>query len=298
MAIIDNPFETKTYYDAYLNKQSALFRGHGVNGNIELGNNILLDLEDPTYIVFDINIDDSDKSPLFDRSYLSKGDKNLYNLDTKINYGKGALHFLRKYGAWDSEIESAGYIYGEFIKIIQLIFPGLDSKDPAGNQYNSSGSKRHYISSISGLDVLNKKIMDFPNDKITIKLNEDVTMLSQYLSELYMDLTYSYATNRQLIPSNLLRFNMYIILSDVRDMKFGKSKKSNGLFDGYIDKIVENKSKFLYILHDCEFDFSTSKIHSTEIENGGFNTGPSTTPATMDLNIIFKSYSKILVPAL
>ena len=66
-------------------------------------------------------------------------------------------------------------------------------------------------------------------------------MLSQYLSELYLDLTYSYSTHRQLIPSNLLRFDMYIILSDVRNMKFGKHKKDT---DEYVDKIVENKSKF------------------------------------------------------
>ena len=66
----------------------------------------------------------------------------------------------------------------------------------------------------------------------------------------------------------------------------------------YIDKIVENKSKFLYVLHDCEFDFTTSKIHTDEVVNGGFNNGPTTTPSNMDLNIVFKSYSRILIPAL
>ena len=61
---------------------------------------------------------------------------------------------------------------------------------------------------------------------------------------------------------------------------------------------MKTNQNFLYVLHDCEFDFTESKLHGNEIVTGGFGIGPTTTPATLDLNVIFKSYSRILVPGL
>ena len=81
--------------------------GHGVSGNISKGNNISLDIEDPTYIVFDINIDDlSGNSPLFPK-----------------RSDKGILEFLNTYKEYDSEINLSAEVYKEFIRILMLIFP-------------------------------------------------------------------------------------------------------------------------------------------------------------------------------
>ena len=290
----------------FINKQISKFRGWGVNGNIELGNNELLDLEDPTYIVFDINI-------IEENSTLFFPDRPLTNEKGQVKIGKNAegkrviidqnnkefiikdsaYKFLLLYSKYDTEINSSSQILDTFIDVCKRIFPFSNASNK-----ETTGGKRHYINSVAGLGVLNKKIINYPEDKITLKLSEDVSMLSQYLSELYLDLTYSFASQRQIIPNNLLRFDMMIIMSDIRDMKLGKIKSNKGLFGGYIDKIVENKSKYLYILHDCEFSFFNSKIHGEDITVGGFNAQPTNTPATLDIDIIFKSYSRILIPAL
>ena len=259
-----------------LNQHISNFRGWGVNGNIELGNNVLLDIEDPTFIIFDINIVDNDESPLF--------------LDTNTSLNS-VRNFLGRYMEQDPEINTSAQIYPEFLKICKLIFPF------SGNSNKTkSGSKRHYINSVSGLGILNKKIINYPEDKIIINISEDVSMLSQYLVELYQNMTYSFASQRQLIPNNLLKFDMYLILSDIRDMKFGKNK--NIYRNNYIDNIIENKSKYIYVLHDCEFNFLNSKIHGDDITVAGFGTTPTNTPATLSVDIIFKSYSRILIPAL
>ena len=250
--------------DILVNSQIPIFRGYGKDGNLELGNNNNLALEDPSFIVFDVNIDPA--STLF----------------TDVKY------FLNKYGQYDSEIRDASFLYDEFIKTLKLIFPLFSSKNI------ESGSKRHYINAINGLDNLNKPMINYPEDKIIFKLSEDITMLVQYLSELYSNLTYSFSTNRQLIPSNLLLFNMYIILSDVRDMEKGLKKVGSN----YAHEISEDKSKFIYILHDCELNFFSSKLHGDEVVVGGYSSGPTTTPSTVNINMNFKSYSRILSSSL
>ena len=49
--------------DIMINSQIPIFRGYGKDGNIELGNNMNLELEDPSFIIFDVNINPG--SPLF-----------------------------------------------------------------------------------------------------------------------------------------------------------------------------------------------------------------------------------------
>jgi len=306
---------TDTFNDYYLNNQATKFKSYGRDANVGRGTE-RLDIEDPTYLVFDLNVYNvthGDCSAFFDSSNLIHTTTPILTgigtyTDVTINSiydippgarGKGIINFYNNYHNLDDEIAQAGYAYTEFIRIFNIIFPGVLNKID-DNPIN--GSKRHYINSISGLEVLNKKILDFPNDKLTLTLSEDITMLSQYLSELYLDLSYSYASNRQLVPSNLLRFDMYLTISDLRDMKLGSETSFNSILNKNSNtgrpKIAENKSKFIYVLHDCELDFSHSKIHGGEIITGGFSTSPTTTPATMNIDIIFKSYSRILSPAL
>jgi hypothetical protein len=50
-------------------------------------------------------------------------------------------------------------------------------------------------------------------------------MWSSYLTYLYNNLTYSYENGRELIPENLLKFNMYIKISEIRN--FTSTEKFN-----------------------------------------------------------------------
>ena len=271
-----------------INKHIDEFKGVGREGNIELGNNNNLLLEDPTFLVFDINIDDSDGTPFFKYTKTTASDLNT---ETSFYESGPIIDFLNRYSVNDYEMRDVIPLYREFVEKFKLIFPCKNDRN--------SGSKRHYINSISGLGILNKTIINYPEDKITIKMSEDITMLLQYISELYLNLTYSFASNRQLIPSNLLKFDMYITISDVRDFKDGMKSSGTGFFDGkYVDKLSENRSKFIYKLHDCELNFFNSKNHSAEITVGGFGEGASKTPSDMEVTINFKSSSRILSSAL
>jgi hypothetical protein len=226
------------------------------------------DKEDPAYLIFDIRII-SNESPLFN---------NVEN-------------FLNEYSSVVSEIndriidiEGKGNIYSQFIDKLTTIFP-LDQENTL------YGNKRHYIESITGLDVLTKKIINYPEDIITFILSEDITLFVQYLSELYNNLVYSYDTQRALIPDNLLRFNMRLTVRDIRNIKDTK-------FENTTDKtkLDDNVSKMVYIFHDCQLDFLSSKSFGNEIINGGWGNQVSKVPAKNFVNINFKSISRITAP--
>jgi hypothetical protein len=210
----------------------------------------LFDYEDPIYESFDIQIDP------FNSALMNVGEiYNFYN------------SYLTIY-----DINNRLELYDEFIDKIKLIF----SKKPDSETYKN---KSYYINSISGMDKLNAKIVDYRKDKITIELHEDVTLLSTYIAELYNNLTYCYINQRVMIPENLLRFNLIIKISDWRN--FRRSEKS------YI----------MYKLYDCNFDFYNSKSFSDNIPAAGINMSRPT-PSKLDISIYYKSIERILYPRL
>jgi len=223
-------------------------------------------IEDPTFIIFDMQMD--------------YGESSLFN---------SVEGFFNDYSGDMEELDERLPLYDKFVSAITKIFPGDINKD--------SGTKRHYINSISGMDVLFKKIIDYPVDVISIKLSEDITMLSQYISELYNNLVYSYDSHRFMIPENLLRFNLTIFFRDVREMKSVTYKEEQGKRSLLSEEINDNMSKFAYVLHDCQFDFFNSRNFGADVNLGGFDGGgATTTPSSLSFNINFKSYSKIMLP--
>ena len=128
--------------------------------------------EDPFIPTFEISFNDN--SPFF------VGTDNLSDAVTK----NSLKYFIQKY----MDIDNIGYtnrfeIWKEFNKVFFKIF----NKDTA--QTNSK-KKVYYITKLSGLDNLNKKMIKYGEDKITITLNEDVSMLAWYITELYNNLVY------------------------------------------------------------------------------------------------------------
>lgn len=214
--------------------------------------------QDPFLPIFDVVLDKYN-SPLLMEDYSNT--KNCI------------IKFLTDY----SNIYSIGRrksIYDEFIKTLYSLF-NTDFRTIDRN-------KSYYINSITGLDKMTARIVDFEKDKITINLNEDVSMIAAYLAHLYNNLSYSYRDQRHLIPANLLRFNMYIRIQDVRNMPY--YIKENSGTTTYFDKSYQ-----IYFLRDCMFDFKKSKNFEDSLTIAGFDAGAPTKPASITFDIIYKS---------
>jgi hypothetical protein len=219
--------------------------------------------QDPLFPAFDIVLDTFNSPLLID-------EPSPQNLTYQKN---SIMKFL-----WDySDIYSIGRrqsVYDEFKKTLYTLF-NTDFRQIDRN-------KSYYINSIAGLDKLTARIVEFEKDKITINLNEDVSMIAGYLSRLYNILSYSYKDQRQMIPANLLRFNMYIKIHDVRNMPIY-------LPDGTGTTISFEKSYEIYLLKDCMFDFKKSKNFDDTITVGGFDAGVQTKPSSISIDIVYKS---------
>lgn len=239
--------------------------------------------EDPFIPTFEISFNEN--TPFF------AGTDNLSDAATK----NSLKYFIQKY----MDIDNIGYtnrfeIWKEFNKVFFKIF----NKDTA--QTNSK-NKIYYITKLSGLDNLNKKMIKYGEDKITITLNEDVSMLAWYITELYNNLVYSYRNQRFMFPDNLLRFDMTIKINDMRNFQMPQSSNpssdTNMVNKDYIANkdikySLSPKSQIVYTLHDCNFDFFESKNYGNDLEIGGYNGGPTYTPQSLSFDIYFKSVTR------
>lgn len=191
-------------------------------------------------------------------------------------------HFIGKYGYNGSiqELAWRGELWREFKDRLFTIFEKNLEKDS-----RILVNKPYYINKISGLNNLNKKIINYTEDKITITLNEDVRMISWYLSELYNNLVYSYKDKRIMFPENLLRFDMNIKIHDIRNFIM-PSRSDNG-----IKYEISPKSTIMFTLHDCSFDFFNSYNFQDEIVQAGYD---ASMPPNSELqfDIIYKSVTR------
>lgn len=210
--------------------------------------------QDPLFLTFDLVIDQ--KSPLFSEEQ------------------NGAGGFINNYSAIKS-ISNRRAIYDEFKKRLGELFN-------IGTNTNKN-NKSYYINSISGLDKLSARIVKYENDKITINMNEDVSMISAYVAHLYNILSYSYKEQKEMIPANLLRFNLYIKLHDVRNMPLYLQSSETGT------TMTFDKSYQIYILRDCNFIFRDSKNFEGTITRGGFDAPLANKPSDLSIDIYYKS---------
>lgn len=256
--------------------------------------------EDPFIPSFELLFDD--QSPLFN------GDNNI----SSVGKQNSLKYFIQKYGITSLDLNNPGFIINnlsiddtylkrfemwvEFKKIFFKIFE-KELKEGESNTANKS----YYITKIEGLNNLNKKIINFPEDKITITLNEDVSMIAWYLSELYNNIIYSYKNQRYMFPENLIRFDLTIKINDMRLFQMPKSKNNNSntvpVNSEYIDNkdiknVISPKSQIIYTLHDCTFDFFESRNYEDVLEIGGYGAGAANTPSKLSFNIFYKSVTR------
>jgi len=238
--------------------------------------------EDPLILGFKVGFNPN--SPFFNGSTV--GDDISSSPFNSIRY------FFDKYGfGGDAPIDEIATRYEWYLEFKRKLFTIFEKNITEGQPvYN----KPYYINKISGLNNLNKKIIKYGDDKLTITLNEDVRMIAWYLSELYNNLVYSYKNKRYMIPENLLRFDMNIQISDMRNHIFPTGKLQPELREDQ-NKLfkyeISPKSTIMFTLHDCSFNFFNSYNFSDDIIQAGYGASmPS--QSELQFDIIYKSVTR------
>ena len=242
--------------------------------------------EDPFLPMFQLAFDDN--SPLFNDDSPSK--QNTIK------------SFMEKYGYIDANnYERRNFMWMEFRNAFFKIFEkSLNSTEP--------NNKPYYITKIIGIGNLNKKIINYGThgatsdaDKLTITMNEDVSMIAWYISELYKNLVYSYKNQRFMFPENVIRFNMDIKINDIRNFEMPQSNNKSSEYvkidksninNKIIKNIISPKSQIVYTLHDCTFNFFESRNFDDEMEIGGYSASVANTPKSLSFDINYKSVTR------
>ena len=237
--------------------------------------------EDPTILGFTLEIDEIN-SPLFNGE---------------------AEYFLKKYSHIDS-IKSRMALLKEFKEHILKFFKSQESIGPSqsSNVNKNIYIKSHYINSISNLNVLSNRFIDYLKDKITVELYEDISLHTTYLSTLYNNLLYSYNSGRFILPENLTKFHLNIKISEIRNFnsmtRYLKQSKNIEDAEKRIQFSLKNNiSCIVYTLWDCNFDFQKTLPFEDTINQAGIDANiPKYSTNTFD--IFFKSTSRYIRPSL
>jgi len=205
------------------------------------------DNEDPTYLVYDITLKYA-PSPIFNGEI------------------DGFISLMS--GLGNTEVGSRAGILDKFRN---QLYRFLKSDSPQNSEspnflVNSdtnelmanSGVKTYYLKNLSGLDNLNeqntseksKSFVNYGSDFLTLGFYEDVSQNIGYLSSLYKSLSWSRINGKQIIPENLLRFDMDITITEMRKFNRVMSNPDRSL-DIYPDII----SRYVYTAYECQFFF-------------------------------------------
>lgn len=216
----------------------------------------LNDNEDPTILGYDIKIDVI-SSPLFNGSVEDFLNNSTFSSISELN----------------SRLKLLSDFKDSFFKYFKT-------------NINYEDVKSYYLKKISGLDNLidrnnsntfDKSFVKYGDDILTLTLNEDVSQNMGYLSSLYKSLYWSRINGKQIIPSNLLRFNMDIEITEVR--KYNRIFKNESEQMNVMSDLI---SKYTYSIYECQMFFD-SMPHGSEIDmtSVNFNEG-------FDLKIDYK----------
>lgn len=145
---------------------------------------------------------------------------------------------------------------------------------------NISSESPWYFSELAGLDqALDRKQVDSNNfvlddvrKKITIKCLPDAfddrigTLL-----DLYRSITWSWISKREVLPSNLRKFDMGVMIFNTETLPWSEKNPKTGLTTDEntpVEEEVTYKTSYKYIeFHNCEIDYNSSKTPWSSIDN-------------------------------
>jgi len=236
--------------------------------------------EDPLIPSFELFFEQN--SPFFVENYsIENSFSSFINKYTSIS----STDYTNRFKLWQE-------FRNTFFKIFENTLNGKSNRNISAKSY--------YITKIDGINNLNNKMTKYGEDKITITLNEDVSMIGWYLAELYNTMIYSYKNKRHMFPENVLRFNMMIQINDMRNFTIPQNKSTSSdntsintnNINNDVKNIASSKSSIIYTLNDCNFNFFESRNYGDSIEIGGYGNGVSNTPSTISFDIYYKSVER------
>lgn len=230
---------TQFKYD--LNKTNSIPENSVDTRTIYLGSFLKTreDNEDPTMLGYDLMID-LPTSPLFN----------------------GAVeNFIQQFQNTreiSSRLQTIQEFKTQFYKFFKTNSPVSARTGTNADANAATQAKVHYLKKITGLDKLveanlsndaKKSFVDYGTDFITLSLNEDVNQNMGYLSSLYKNLSWSRINGKQVIPENLLRFNLILSITEIRN--YNRVRKVQNDYHVLADLI----SKYEYNLYECQMFF-------------------------------------------
>ena len=203
-----------------------------------------------------------------------------FGYDVIINYANSPLFngsiddFITNFSNYD-EIGSRLDILEKFKEQFFRFFK-VDSPNSVDSIDTSVKVRTYYLKKLIGLDNLSESILpekskQFINygsneDSLILTLNEDVSVSMGYLTALYKTLTWSKVHGKKMIPDNLLRFDMDIVVTEAR--KYNRVSKNE---DNSIDQYADLISRYRYKIYECQFFFDKMS-HGDTIDMWGLDT--------------------------
>lgn len=186
--------------------------------------------QDPTYLTFTLMFDN--QSPLFNPEVAIKSLREQYGDETRSKKLKSFI---------------------DTIKLINLEMPW-------------------YWKSITGIDRVFDLNMIEPywggeDAKIEIECNESINLAISGLMDLYRDAVYDFKGWKQVLPENYKRFNLYVTVSEVREIQ--TTKKNRAGLDVAINENITADSKpyFMFKFIGCQFDITSAKESFSELNS-------------------------------
>ena len=235
--------------------------------------------EDPVMFGYDIVIK-YDSSPLFNGaipSFINEfgNSESKSRIDIWLAFCNHFFNFFKvDYSSVLSSYNNNNYSSG-LTQSTANGFNGTYKNLPPVSVSSSTKSKinntrTYYIKKISGLNnlVTNenlsisekiKTMIEYGKDVIKLSLYEDVSVNTGHLAMLYKTLSWSRINGRQIIPENLLRFDVDISVRELRD--YNRYVKNGSIYDVYPDQLTT----YTYTLYDCQFMFDEMS-HGDDID--------------------------------
>ena len=211
-------------------------------------------------------------------------DPVMYGFDIFINYDNSPLFngaiedFLNEFPNY-AELSSRIDTITEFKKQFFKFFKVNTTNSVKDYVDNTIEPRTYYIKKISGLNNLSesispdkdsKQFTEYGKDIITLSFYDDVSVNAGYLSFLYKTLTWSKRNGKQMIPDNLLQFDMDIVVTEVR--KYNRVIKNTTSTDspfsnpnGSLSQYADVTSRYNYRIYECQFFFEEFN-HGDEID--------------------------------
>jgi len=239
-------------------------------------------------------IDNSSVTPMDNEDPLFLGFEVVIDVPNSPLFNGEAARFIEKFNS-NTEIRSRGPILADTMIEFSKFFKFNAAFFNPVNLYTDSifstppNPKRHYVKKVSGLDRLieantpsaQAAFTKYRQDLIKISFYEDTNLNLGTLASLYKLIYWSRINGKNIIPENLLRFDCYIVASEVRNLT-RVVKAANG--QAGLRTLKENVSRYVYNLYECQLFFD-KMTHGDSIDIGG---GALSSPDSLELSISYK----------